>query len=143
MLLELAKGKSGTLIDLMNDTLSIYFSNATPNRATHTVKGDLAEITSKNGYTGMVDLVTTSRGIISNKFVIVANDIQWTGSTVTDGTGFGPFRWMNLVSKTSSATDANRRLLGYMAYTSTVTVTNGNVFNIDFSSVDGALRLMG
>ena len=108
MLLELAKGKSGTLIDLMNDTLSIYFSNATPNRATHTVKGDLAEITSKNGYTGMVDLVTTSRGIISNKFVIVANDIQWTGSTVTDGTGFGPFRWMNLVSKTSSATDANR-----------------------------------
>jgi hypothetical protein len=139
-LAELEKGKGGTKIDLSTDTLSVYLSNATPNRATHAVKGDLAEITAKNGYAGMVDLVIT-RSTYSNTRRFVANDIEWTGTAATDATGFGPFRYVNLLSKTSNATDANRSLIGYWAYPSTITVPNGGIFKVDFSAIDGMMRL--
>lgn len=138
---EFAKGKTGTMFDLTADTLSIYLSNAAPNRATHAVKADLAEITAKNGYTGMIDCTITSRAISSNAYRIVANDIELTGSTVTDGSGFGPFHYAILLSKTSNATDANRRLIGYWAYPSTITVPNLGIFKLDFSATDGMLRL--
>jgi len=140
-LTELAKGKSGTLIDLSADTLSIYLTNATPNRATHAVKGDLAEITSKNGYAGMVDLTITSRGINANAYRFVVNDVEWTGTDATDATGFGPFRWAYLLSKTSSATDSSRRLIGYWQYPSAQTVAKDGIFKIDWSATDGMLRL--
>ena len=138
---ELAKGKGGTWFNLTTDTLSIYLSNATPNRATHAVKGDLAEITSKNGYAGMVDLTITSRGINANAYRFVVNDVEWTGTDATDATGFGPFRWAYLLSKTSSATDSSRRLIGYWQYPSAQTVAKDGIFKIDWSATDGMLRL--
>jgi hypothetical protein len=140
-LTELAKGKNGTLIDMSTDTLSVYLSNATPNRATHSVKGDLAEITAKNGYAGMVDVTLTSRGIYNNTYRFIANDIEWTGTDATDNTGFGPFRYILLLSKTSSATDSSRRLIGYWAYPSAQTVAKDGVVKVDWSAIDGALRI--
>jgi hypothetical protein len=140
-LTELAKGKNGTLIDMSTDTLSVYLSNATPNRATHSVKGDLAEITAKNGYAGMVDVTLTSRGIYNNTYRFVATDIEWTGTDATDNTGFGPFRYILLLSKTSSATDSSRRLIGYWAYPSAQTVAKDGVVKVDWSAIDGALRI--
>jgi hypothetical protein len=140
-LTELAKGRNGTLIDMSTDTLSVYLSNATPNRATHSVKGDLAEITAKNGYAGMVDVTLTSRGIYNNTYRFVATDIEWTGTDATDNTGFGPFRYILLLSKTSSATDSSRRLIGYWAYPSAQTVAKDGVVKVDWSAIDGALRI--
>jgi hypothetical protein len=140
-LTELAKGKNGTLIDMSTDTLSVYLSNATPNRATHSVKGDLAEITAKNGYAGMVDVTLTSRGIYNNTYRFVATDIEWTGTDATDNTGFGPFRYILLLSKTSSATDSSRRLIGYWAYPSAQTVAKDGVVKVDWSAIEGALRI--
>lgn len=140
-LTELAKGKTSAL-DLTADTLSVYLTNATPNRATHATKADLADITSKNGYAGMVDLTITSRGISSNAYRIVADDPPtWEGTDATDSTGFGPFRYVILVDKTSSGTDSSRKLLGYWAYPSSITVTDGNFFKIDFNATTGMLRL--
>lgn len=141
ILTELAKGKGGTKIDLSTDTLSVYLSNATPNRATHAVKGDLAEITAKNGYAGMIDLTISSRSIFNNTYRLVAADVELTGTAATDATGFGPFRYVVLVSKTSNATDASRSLIGYWAYPSTITVPNGGIFKVDFSATDGMLRI--
>jgi hypothetical protein len=140
-LTELAKGKNGTLIDMSTDTLSVYLSNATPNRATRRREGDLAEITAKNGYAGMVDVTLTSRGIYNNTYRFIANDIEWTGTDATDNTGFGPFRYILLLSKTSSATDSSRRLIGYWAYPSAQTVAKDGVVKVDWSAIDGALRI--
>jgi len=140
LLVELEKGKGGTKLDLSTDTLSVYLTNATPNRATHAVKGDLPEITAKNGYAGMVDLVIT-RSTYNNTRRFVANDIEWTGTAATDATGIGPFRCVVLLSKTSNATDANRSLIGFWTYPSTITIPNGGVFKIDFSAIDGMMRL--
>jgi hypothetical protein len=140
ILAELEKGKGGTKIDLSTDTLSVYLSNATPDRAIHSVKGDLAEITPKNGYAGMVDLVIT-RSTYNNTRRFVATDVEWTGTATTDANGFGPFRYVNLVSKTSNATDANRSLIGFWAYPSSLTIPNGGIFKVDFSAIDGMMRL--
>ena len=137
---EILKGKNGTFFDLSTDAISVYLSNAEPNRATHTVKGDLAEITAKNGYPGMIDLTITSRGMSSNAWRLVANDVELTGSNVTDGTGFGPFRYAIILSKTSNATDANRRLIGYWAYPNAITVPNLGTYKLDASATDGWLR---
>jgi hypothetical protein len=135
-LLQLAKGKTSSL-DLNADTLGAYLTNAAPNRATHTKKGDLADIASGGGYSGPVNLTITSRSIVSNAYVIVANDLEWTGT----GGGFGPFRYVILYDVTSNATDSERKLLGYWAYSSSQTVTAGNPFKVDFSATEGALRL--
>lgn len=140
-LTELAKGKDSALA-LYTDTLSVYLTNATPNRATHATKSDLADITSKNGYAGMVDLTITSRAISSNAYRIVADDVEWTGTDATDGTGFGPFRYVILVDKTSNATDGSRKLIGYWAYPSSQTVADDGVFKVDFSATNGMLRLV-
>jgi hypothetical protein len=140
LLIEIEKGKGGTKIDLSTDTLSVYLTNATPNRATHAVKGDLPEITAKNGYAGMVDLVIT-RSTYNNTRRFVVNDIEWTGTAATDATGIGPFRYVVLISKTSNATDANRSLIGFWAYPSTITVPNAGIFKVDWSAIDGMMRL--
>jgi len=137
---EIMKGKNGTMLDLATDVISVYLSNTEPNRATHAVKGDIPEITAKNGYPGMIDLTITSRGISSNAWRLVANDIELTGSTVTDSTGFGPFRYAIILSKTSNATDANRRLIGYWAYPNAITVPNLGTYKLDASATDGWLR---
>ena len=88
----------------------------------------------------MIDLTITSRSISSNAWRLIANDVELTGSNVTDGTGFGPFRYVIILSKTSNATDANRRLIGYWAYPSTITVPNLGTYKLDASATDGWLK---
>lgn len=144
-LADFAKGKTSAH-DLSADILSVYLSNATPNLATHSVKGDVPEIAIKNGYTGMVDLVSTSRAIdpATGVWRIIFNDPPtWVGNTSTDGTGFGPFRYVVLVNKSTSGTDAQRKLIGVWTYPSTITVTSGNPFKLDFNQTTGALIIRG
>lgn len=134
---QLFKGKTSVL-DLSADTIGVYLTNATPNRATHTKKSDLADLASGGGYSGPVNLTITSRSIVNNSAVIVANDVEWTGT----GAGFGPFRYIILYDVTSNATDSERKLLGYWAYSSSQTVAAGSPFKIDFSATNGALQLV-
>jgi hypothetical protein len=141
-LTEMALGKDGTKFNLNTDTLSIYLTNATPNRATHSTKADLADINAENGYDGMIDLTITSRGISNNAWRIVATDPPtWEGNNDDDNTGFGPFQHVILLSKTSSATDANRALIGYWSYPSAITVADGDFFKVDFNATTGMFRL--
>jgi hypothetical protein len=141
-LLELAKGSSSAM-DISADDFEVYLTNATPNRATHTTKADLAEITSKNGYAGAATLTVTARGINSNAYRIVASDpATWAGTDADDNTGFGPFRYVILLNKSSNATPANRLLMGYWAYPSSITVADGDFFKLDLSATNGVLRLV-
>lgn len=144
-LADFAKGRTSAH-DLSVDPLSIYFSNATPNYATHAVKGDMPEIAIKNGYAGMVDLTATSRAIdpATGYWRIVFTDPPtWIGNTTTDGTGFGPFRYVVLVNKSTSGTDAQRKLIGVWTYPSTITVTSGNPFKVDFNQTLGGFIFRG
>jgi hypothetical protein len=108
------------------NTLNIYLSNTAPNVATHTVKGDLAEISTGNGYTGPQD---------------TQNDVSRSGATtsvtgvdvVITATGdIGPFQYVVLYDDTpSSPLDP---LIGYWDYGSALTIHNGETFTTDFGT---------
>lgn len=135
--LQLAKGKTSVL-DLTADTLALYLTNTAPNRQTHAKRGDLPGLATGGGYSGAVNLTISSRGIVSNGYVIVANDVEWTGT----GAGFGPFRYVIITDITSNATESEQKILGYWAYSASQTVAAGNTFKVDFSATNGALRLI-
>jgi hypothetical protein len=112
-------------INLHADTLKVYLSNTAPNAATHSVKGDLAEISAGNGYTaGGIDInnaVTESAGTAT----VTADDAEWTAS----GGDIGPLRYAVLYDDTH-ASDA---LIGYWDRGASVTLLGsaGDAFRVD------------
>jgi hypothetical protein len=106
------------------DAFEVYLSNATPSASGDSVKADLAEISTGNGYTGAVD---------------IANDVSRTGGTAsvtaTDVTitatgAVGPFRYVAVFNET--ATDDP--LVCWWDYGSSISLANGETFTIDFGS---------
>lgn len=135
--LEMAKANNG-VFDLTANPLYLYLTNNVPNRATHAVPADLPGIASKNGYSGMVALTITSRGIVSNEYRVVGPSYTWTGTDATDGTGFGPFRYVVMVAEVSAGVF---RLMGYLTYPSNVTVAKDDTFTVGWSSLTGIASL--
>lgn len=111
--------------DLHADTLKVYLTNATPNAATHTVKTDLAEISTGNGYAGAIDIENTvSRSGGVSSVVTVDKSVTASGGAV------GPFRYAVVFNDTA----ASDQLVGYLDYGSAQTLQDGDVLNIDFGS---------
>jgi hypothetical protein len=112
------------------DTLKVYLTNAAPNVATHTVKADLAEITmtneSNHGAGGADVQNATSRtgGVTS----VTGVDVTFlaTGGTV------GGFRYAVLYNDTP--TSPADPLIGYWDYASSITLQDGEDFDVDFGS---------
>lgn len=113
--------------DLDGDTLAVYLSNTTPSASLDSVKADLAEITTENGYTGPEDIQNgTSRtdGVTSVTGVDVV--ITASGGTV------GPFRYVVLMNDTPSSPEDP--LIGWWDYGSSITLQDGEDFTIDFGT---------
>lgn len=93
------------------------------------VLGDVTQISGGTGYTtGGVDLTgetweETSSG--SGVWRLVTSDLLLTAS----GAGMGPFRYVVLFNDTP--TSPNKPLIGWLDYTSDITVSSGNTFLID------------
>jgi hypothetical protein len=118
------------VIDLDTHSFKFYLTNAAPNAATHTVKADLAGITTQNGYAEVTITQTwqeTGAGTGIWRFAASA-DITWTAS----GGSYGPFRYAVLYDDTpSSPADP---LVGYIDNGSEVTISDGNLFTLDFDA---------
>jgi len=112
--------------NLHTDTIMVMLTNSTPNVATHTVKADLTDLSTANGYTAggsdSTNAVSRSGGTVS----VTGADITWTSS----GAGFGPFRYAVLYNDTH-ASDA---LIGYYDYGSSITPANGETFTVDMTA---------
>lgn len=108
-------------------TVNVYLSNATPSAAGDAIKTDLAEIATGNGYTGPVDTqndVTSTGGTAS----VTGVDVTITAS----GGSVGPFRYVVLYNDTpTSPVDP---LIGWWDYGSSVTLSDGESFQIDFGT---------
>jgi len=112
--------------NLNTGTVNVYLSNTAPNVATMAVKADLAEISTGNGYTGPVDIQNTysqSGGVGTMTGVDVV--ITATGSV-------GPFRYAVLYNDTP--TSPADPLIGYYDYGSSITMSNGETFTVDFGA---------
>jgi hypothetical protein len=112
--------------NLDTDTLNVYLSNTAPVVATNTVKADIAEITTGNGYTGPQDTQNaTSRSGGTTSVTGVDIVITATGSV-------GPFRYVILYNDTP--TSPADPLIGYWDYATNITLSNTETFTIDFGA---------
>jgi hypothetical protein len=115
---------TGGVHDLGADTLKIYLSNATPDRAADAVKADLAEITNQNGYTAPIDTqnaISRTLGVTS----VTGVDITLTATGTV-----GPYRYVVLFNDTA----ASDQLIGYWDKGAPVTLSNGQTDLFDFGS---------
>ncbi len=117
--------------DLGADTLKVMLTNSAPS-ASNTVKSNLTEISSGNGYTaGGTQATQTSSAQTSGIYKLVLGDIVFTAS----GGSIGPFRYAVLYNDTSTSD----QLVGWWDYGSSVTLASGETFTVDFDGSAGVL----
>lgn len=118
-------GKGSHQLHAAGHTLKAYLTNATPSVSADAVKADLAEITNENGYTAPVDIqndYTESGGTGT----LTATDITITAS----GGTVGPFRYVVVMNDDTTGD----MLVCYWDYGSSITLQDGESFEIDFGA---------
>lgn len=115
------------------DVLKVMLTNTAPVN-TNTVKANLTEISSGNGYTagGTAPTISSSTQT-GGTYKLVLGDVVFTAS----GGSIGPFRYAVLYN--DSAT--NKELIGWWDYGSSITLASGETFTIDFDATTGVLTL--
>lgn len=114
-------------INLSTDTFKIALSNTVPQVTNHSQFIDVSEISAGNGYTAggqALDSVTWDEtGAGTGIWQFTSADEVFTAS----GGSIGPFRYIALYSDTST----NDKLVGYLDYGSSISITDGNTFTVD------------
>lgn len=121
--------------NLGSDTLKVYLTNATPSASTNAVKADLAEISAGNGYTagGNTAAVTSSTQTGGLYKLVLADPTSWAAT----GGSMGPFRYAVLYNSTT----ASGNLIGWWDYGTSITLSSGDTFTVDFDPTTGVLTL--
>ena len=120
--------------NLQSDTLRVALSNSVP-LATNTVLANITQIASGNGYTtGGTPAAQTSSQQTSGTYKLVLSDVTFTA---TSGS-IGPFQYVVLYNDTAT----NDELIGWYDYETTLTITAGNSFTVDFDATNGVLTIV-
>jgi len=118
---------------LDTDTLKVALTNSAPS-ASNTVLADITQISGTNGYTtGGTQATQVSSAQTSGTYKLVINDVTFTAS----GGSLGTFRYAVLYNDTAT----NDELIGYWDYGTTLVITNGNSFTVDFDGTNGVLTI--
>ena len=129
---------TNTNINLSSDTFKVALTNTAPNAATHDEVADITEIAGANGYsTGGTALTTVTwaeTGAGTGIWKFSSDDVVFTAS----GGSIGPFRYAVLYSDTST----NDKLVGYLDYGSSISVSDTNTFTVDVGA-NGWFQLDG
>jgi hypothetical protein len=113
--------------DCSADQLEVYLSNATPSASLDSVKADLAEIATGNGYTAPVD--TQNTGARSGlTYTLTGTKVVITAS----GGAIAQFRYVVLFN----TTHASDGLVAWWDYGSAVDLLDGETFSIKFNNSD-------
>ena len=119
--------------NLGSDTLKVGLTNTAP-VATNTLYFNITEIGAGNGYTAGGNAATvTSSAQTSGTYKLIASNVPFTA---TSGS-IGPFRYAVLYN----STPANQNLIGWYDYGTSLTITAGNSFQVQFDAVNGVLQL--
>src|SRR5262245_15690546 len=119
--------------NLQSDVLKVMLSNTAPS-ATNAVKTDITEITAGNGYTaGGAQATQVSSAQTAGTYKLVLNDVTFTAS----GGPLATFRYAVLYNDTA----ASDELIGFWDYGTTLSITNGNSFTVDFDATNGVLTI--
>lgn len=115
------------------DTLKVMLTNSAPVN-TNTVKANLTEIGTGNGYSaGGTATTISSSAQTSGTYKLVITDVVFTAS----GGTIGPFRYAVLYNDTAT----NDELIGFWDYASSITLNDGETFTTDFDASAGVLTL--
>lgn len=118
--------------NLGSDTLKVALTNSAP-VASNTQLSNITQVSNGNGYTtGGTTATTSSSAQTSGTYKLVLADVTFTASG-----SLGPFRYAVLYNDTAS----NDELIGWWDYGSSVTLSTGEVFTVDFNDSDGVLTL--
>ena len=124
--------------NLGSDTLKVMLTNTAP-VASNTIKANITEIASGNGYVsgGNTATVTSSAQTSGTYKLVLGDPATWTASGgPIPSTGDG-FRYAVLFN--DSAT--NKELIGWWDYGSSVTLADGESFAVDFDPTTGVLTI--
>lgn len=126
------------LIDGVHDfdahTFKVMLTNTAPT-SSNTVKANLTEIGSGNGYTagGTATTITTSTS--SGTAKVVGTDVVFTAS----GGSIGPFRYAVLYNDTP--TSPADPLIAWWDYASSITLADTETLTVDFDNTNGILQI--
>jgi hypothetical protein len=119
--------------NLGGDTLKVMLTNTAP-VATNAVKTDITEIAAGNGYAAggtQATLVSSSQS--SGTYTLKLNNVTFTAS----GGSIATFRYAVLYNSTPAAGN----LVGWYDYGTTLVVTSGNSFQVQFDATNGVLQI--
>jgi hypothetical protein len=117
-------------------TFKAMLTNSAP-VATNTVAANLTDISAGNGYSagGMtLDTVTLSETTGTAKVTIADEVLAASGGSI------GPFRYIAIYNDT--ATSPADALVCWYDYGSSITLSNGETFTIDFDATNGLWQLV-
>jgi hypothetical protein len=117
------------------DIIKVLLTNTAP-AAGNSVKADLTEISAGNGYAaGGTQASVASSAQSGGTYKLVLGDVTFTAA----GGAIGPFRYAVLYNDTPAA--PADPLIGWYDYGSSITLTDGNSFLVDFDGTNGVLTL--
>lgn len=120
-------GKGTHKLHAAGDTLKIALTNTAPNAATHTVRADITELATANGYTqnaAGLDIQNDYTGS-GGTGTLTAVDVVITAS----GGTIGPFRY--IVAFNDTPTSPADPLIGWWDYGSSLTLNDTETFTWD------------
>lgn len=127
--------------NLGSDQLVIALSNTAPGSESTPPTGATTDCVLANvtqiSYTNCSsrNVTTSSSAQSSGTYKLVCNDLTLTAS----GGSFGPFRYVYLYNDTP--TSPADPLIGYWDYGSSLTITSGNTFTVNFDGTAGVLTV--
>ena len=119
-----AAGTHAGFLNASTDVVNVYLSNAAPSASADSVKADLAEISTGNGYTGPVD-IQNAASQTGATITVTATDV-----TITASGSVGPFQYAVIYNDTA----ASDPLVGWYDYGSAVTLAAAETFKVDFGA---------
>ena len=101
--------------------------------ASNTQKSQLTEIGAASGYpAGGSQATLVSSAQTSGNYKLTLNDVTYTA-----GAAIGPFQYAVLYNDTAT----NKELIGWWAYTSSISLAIGESFVIDMDAANGVLTI--
>jgi hypothetical protein len=109
------------------DTLKVALTNSAPNVATHTTLADVTQISAGTGYTSGGSDTQNDSTRTGGTVTMTGVDIVWTATG-----SMGALRYAVLYNDTP--TSPADPLIAYWDYGSSVTLTTGETFTVDFGA---------
>lgn len=121
-------------LNLSSDALKVMLTNTLP-VATNSIYSDVSagDLATANGYTNGGAATTPTLSNASGTEKLVGTNVSWTASGAV-----GPFRYAILYDSTPAA---NKSLIGWWDYGSSISLANGDTFTVSFDATNGILQL--